>query len=71
MIAFSLNLALFDQSIESKEESLLKMTNNFAFPGDGDDDALVSTRRLVLLASVCSGILMCKIVSLFVIKESD
>ncbi|CAN7092218.1 unnamed protein product [Brassica rapa subsp. narinosa] len=37
------------------------MTTNFAFTGD-DDAASVSSKQLVLLASICSGILMCKLV---------
>lgn len=35
------------------------MTTSFAFTGDDDDS---SSKQLVLFASVCSGILMCKIV---------
>lgn len=37
---------------------IFKMTTDF-------DDAFVSSKQLLLLASICSGALMCKIVSLF------
>ncbi|CAA7033224.1 unnamed protein product [Microthlaspi erraticum] len=36
-------------------------TTSFVFPGD-DDDAFVSSRQILLLASICAGILMCKLV---------